>query len=184
MHQDGFDHASVKALAKELEDQLKRLKSWIDNNPDYLLIMCSDHGVDGPGNLLHGHPMPGNDGYLMFYNPNISPTEHQKIDVVDVAATISKYLRGVSIPGTSVGRAMNFYGPYHATAYPKVLQQNLQQLVRLSKSRGESLPAYATRLGSHPDAWERDNMEDLLRAVIETKVQRVCILLTDLESSL
>lgn len=60
---------------------------------------------------MHGQTENGNEGYLLFYNPNLTPHRSRGlIDVVDVAPTIAKYLQGVDIPFNSVGMARNYYG--------------------------------------------------------------------------
>lgn len=52
--------------------------------------------------VLHGETEGGNEGYLLMYNPLLEPYKSPKIDVVDVAPTLAKYL-GADIPFATVG---------------------------------------------------------------------------------
>lgn len=36
-------------MARVLNTDMKSMKSWIDNHPEYVLILLSDHGVDEYG---------------------------------------------------------------------------------------------------------------------------------------
>ena len=51
------------------------MKRWIDNHPEYALIISSDHGgqeYDGQDNLCnHGCLTPDNFGILMVYTKEI-----------------------------------------------------------------------------------------------------------------
>lgn len=140
----------LDTLAKRIADDLNTVKEWIDKNPDYLLILSSDHGCDDVSNgyVLHGYSTNGNEGYIMFYNPAL--TKHQsRIDVVDVAPTIAKYLHKVDIPADNIGLAQTVFpevGPDgKSTSEQKikaiqyrgnVLRQNIAQLCDTVRRRG------------------------------------------------
>ena len=42
----GKEFPRTDRMAKTIQADFKSLKSWIDLNPDYLLILLADHGVD------------------------------------------------------------------------------------------------------------------------------------------
>jgi len=167
MHDLGYQATRTVAVSNKLTEDLVKLKSWIDKNPEYLLILSSDHGVDGPGNLLHGHPMEGNDGYLMFYNPSLATRKMRKMDVVDVAPTLTKYLKGVDIPASSVGMAMNYYGNSQRETYWKVLTQNLKQLIKLAQLQDKEIDSHIIMLAEK--GLTEFNVDLLEKAVMDVK---------------
>ena len=100
-----------------MNEDLKLFKKFIDENPDYLLILASDHGKNKRSEnfVLHGESRDGNEGFLLFYNPKLFNNKndiplYKVIDVVDVTPTIVGYLHGVDIPLMSLGIGRNFYG--------------------------------------------------------------------------
>eukprot|EP00742_Colponemidia_sp_Colp-10_P008184 GILJ01008845.1.p1 GENE.GILJ01008845.1~~GILJ01008845.1.p1 ORF type:complete len:835 (-),score=139.62 GILJ01008845.1:95-2599(-) len=86
---------------------LALVKDWIDRNPDYLLILSSDHGLPVDDVAMHGPPDKGNEPFFVFYNPTIVPTKEQVawIDVVDACASLVEYFDGVHIPAANLGAA-------------------------------------------------------------------------------
>lgn len=137
----------LDGLANRIADDLNTVKAWIDQNPDYLLILSSDHGVDDVSNgyVLHGYSTNGNEGYLMLYNPRLMPHK-ERIDVVDVAPTIAKYLDKVDIPADNIGITRVFYEPTPEGIRHKTnaLKQNMIQLADTSKRRGVPNVKYDT----------------------------------------
>ena len=116
-HLDHVNHAYYryhpKAIGSVLmyEQGLISLMKWIDENPDYLLIVTSDHG----GQLFHGednfcnHGCPDsnktNAAIMMIYYNNISVSDNlpETISYYDVAPTIAQLIENVNIPLESKG---------------------------------------------------------------------------------
>lgn len=47
---------------------MQYVKQWVDANPEYLLILVSDHGGQRPGDAgAHGINTDGNEAFLAFY---------------------------------------------------------------------------------------------------------------------
>jgi hypothetical protein len=40
---------NIDKMARVLNTDMKNMKSWIDSNPEYVLLLVSDHGVDEYG---------------------------------------------------------------------------------------------------------------------------------------
>ena len=59
---------------------------------------------------MHGDTANGNEPFLLIYNPNIDPKSDFRIDVVDVAPTLSLYFEGVEIPANSLGISRTYFG--------------------------------------------------------------------------
>jgi len=138
----GMDFPRTDKMAKVMQSDLKQVKRWIDANPEYLLILLSDHGVDEygiGGYRMHGEAIDGNEPFILLYNPTIEPKREIKIDVVDVAATLSMYLEGVDIPANSLGITQSFFGENQTEIHIKALKRNLVQLGASAKQRGLSV---------------------------------------------
>lgn len=45
----GKEFPRTDKMAKVMQSDIKSLKRWIDDNPEYLLVLVSDHGVDEYG---------------------------------------------------------------------------------------------------------------------------------------
>jgi hypothetical protein len=140
----------TKLVSAEACAEFETLLSWIDMNPEYLLILSSDHGVDsyaGGKYTMHGFSEDGNAGFFTFYNPilKFSDPSPQIIDLWDVAATLSSFLRGVDVPASSVGwirRPSKWIADPSARAYyAPLLLRNYRQLLHSAKSRGMLLGA-------------------------------------------
>ena len=94
MGADGTDFPRTAKLARVIQADFKRLRSWFDRNDDYTLIIYSDHGVDEYHYgvyRMHGTTANGNEPFLMVYNKNfIANNAIKTIDVVDVLPTLSQ----------------------------------------------------------------------------------------------
>jgi len=117
------------------------IKNWIDTNPEYLLVIFSDHG----GKLLsetaaHGSNNGGNEAFMIIYNPSLTPLPKEQqdifIDQVDVCATVWQHFAGagVSLPIENIGKA------YPTTTDPEkiyqILKLNADQLNRFGHHWG------------------------------------------------
>lgn len=73
---------------------------------------------------MHGEAADGNEPFILLYNPALEPKGpvslcllllilfQMKIDVIDVAATLSLYFEGVDIPANSLGLTHSYWGMY------------------------------------------------------------------------
>lgn len=61
---------------------------------------------------MHGETIDGNEPFILLYNPKLNPKNEIKIDVIDVAPTLSMYLKNVDIPANSMGIAQPYYGNF------------------------------------------------------------------------
>lgn len=121
-------------------------------------MLVSDHGVDEfgvEGYRMHGTSADGNEPFVLFYNPKLAPKAEIRIDVVDVASTISLFFDGVDIPTNSLGVTHTYLGnvvSLEANTHSewttgenqteldiKLLKQNLVQLSKAAESRGVSV---------------------------------------------
>eukprot|EP01119_Soliformovum_irregulare_P000182 TRINITY_DN10130_c0_g1_i1.p1 TRINITY_DN10130_c0_g1~~TRINITY_DN10130_c0_g1_i1.p1 ORF type:complete len:864 (+),score=206.95 TRINITY_DN10130_c0_g1_i1:55-2646(+) len=137
----GTSWPRTDSMARVISSDMKNLKNWIDKNPEYLFILISDHGVDeyGVGGYrMHGQSENGNEPFILMYNPSLEPKQRIKIDVVDVASTLTFYLEGADIPINSMGVAQPYFGENKLHADVKVAQQNLKQLSIAAKFKGVS----------------------------------------------
>jgi len=123
-------------MADTLQSDFKKLREWVDANPEYLLVLLSDHGVDEyglAGYKLHGESARGNEPFMMVYNPTLEPSEEPfKIDVVDVCPTLALYLEGVDIPADSIGVSLPFFGKNNTHLVAKALKQTIAQQSKVS----------------------------------------------------
>ncbi|EFC48510.1 FBOX domain-containing protein [Naegleria gruberi] len=129
-------------LSDRIASDINPLKDWIDANPDYLLILSSDHGTDDVSNgyVLHGYSRDGNEGYVMLYNPRLKPYD-ERLDIVDVCPTVAKYLKGVDIPADNIGVSRAYFGDDEESLKYKsyVLKESLVQLTDTTTRRGTDL---------------------------------------------
>eukprot|EP01132_Coremiostelium_polycephalum_P008366 gene8366-10275_t len=99
------------SIIRNWTSNMNGVKEWIDENPEYLLVVLSDHG----GKLLsetaaHGSNNGGNEAFMVIYNPNVQPLpmedQDKFIDQVDVCATIWQHFAGsgVSLPAENIGK--------------------------------------------------------------------------------
>jgi hypothetical protein len=76
---------------------------------------------------MHGEAVDGNEPFIMLYNPALHPPKAPvwylqilyliwkiKIDVIDVAPTLSFYFDGADIPANSLGQTHVYWGIYYA----------------------------------------------------------------------
>jgi hypothetical protein len=150
-HSGVFDHIAhgvyrhagntkrLDRVDKDMAKDFRVIKHFVRENPDYLLVLMSDHGVDdytADGQyVLHGFSGKGNDGYMLLYNPRLH-SAYKQIDTVDVAPTLASYLCNVDIPASSIGITRAHFGPASpsspeaAIAKARALQRNVAQLSR------------------------------------------------------
>eukprot|EP01119_Soliformovum_irregulare_P011628 TRINITY_DN2936_c0_g1_i2.p1 TRINITY_DN2936_c0_g1~~TRINITY_DN2936_c0_g1_i2.p1 ORF type:complete len:869 (-),score=182.80 TRINITY_DN2936_c0_g1_i2:122-2692(-) len=136
----GEEFPRSERMAKTMNTDMKNMRDWIDNNPDYLLILLSDHGVDeyGPqGYRMHGIAQDGNEPFMLIYNPKLNHIE-RRIDVVDVASTLAYYF-GVDIPLNSIGIPSPDIDENDTLPWGPILQKNLAQISFVAKDRGVSM---------------------------------------------
>jgi hypothetical protein len=139
-------------LLRRTNADLVLLKEWADANPEYLLVLMSDHGQNKrvPGYVLHGEGGDGNDGVLLVYNSqlirqgkyddaSLNHTDLPFLHVADVGATILSLMDSVDFPLTSIGYSHAGSPARHVSAEPIVdsmtLCRNLLQLVRSAELR-------------------------------------------------
>ena len=102
----GKEFRKSRAMARRLIVDLEAARDFVDENPEYVLMLASDHGVDEQsttGYRMHGTSKDGNMGFLLLYSSRLAPGPLREIDIVDVCPTISTYLKGVDIPAMAVG---------------------------------------------------------------------------------
>jgi hypothetical protein len=140
IHKSGKKDPKNQALLPALKPIFQKLKQFVDSNPDYLLILNSDHGGSPTGGKhegqLHGVPDGGNEAWILFYNPNLTPLGQQGswMDTVDVCGTISGYFSGVNIPMESVGIASPSTDSIsHKYKLRKLNSLQIRQLAELKK---------------------------------------------------
>lgn len=76
---DKYNKDSVNMI-NTFGKNLAAVKDWIDRNPEYLLIVLSDHGGEWEeDNVLstHGPSGGGNEAFVVFYSPKIRRLVHQ-----------------------------------------------------------------------------------------------------------
>ncbi|KAJ4461864.1 putative phospholipase D [Paratrimastix pyriformis] len=119
----GKQYPYCEAMAGRYFDDVRVFRDWIQKHPDYLLILSSDHGYDEDA--------------------------PRRPSVMDLCATISKYLRNVDIPADSVGLARSHFA--HPADDMKALQQSVAQLARYAEMHGIRYPASEVKrvLGYH-----------------------------------
>jgi len=171
IHRTGKHDLRTKELISDIRITLKKVKQFIDKNPDYLFILNADHGGSPTGGVhegqLHGEPSNGNEAWIMFYSPSLTTltTQGSWLDTVDVCGTISKYFYGVNIPLESIGKAAastdNIIHKY------KILKSNtlqLKQLVDL-KNFPYDKTAFQQSISETNPALAVDKMEQFLLSV-------------------
>jgi len=127
-------------MARVLNTDMKSLKNWIDGNPDYVLILLSDHGVDEfgmAGYTMHGESAKGNEGFILMYNPKFVGKNEINVDVVDVCPTLASHLVGVDIPANSMGISRAYLGTNTSRDNIFMLKRNLHQLKYSAQIKGK-----------------------------------------------
>lgn len=109
----------AKSIIKYFGNGVKSLLKWMDDHPEYVLIVLSDHGggaYKGEDSVnLHGENTNGNQAFISFYNPKFSfatngkmkEGEYAWLNTVDVCSTICMYWHNCSIPFENVGLVCN-----------------------------------------------------------------------------
>jgi hypothetical protein len=125
-----------KILAQYV-DNMKLVKKWIDAHPDYLLVVISDHGqktTDEEAGIHGDFTREGNEGWIMFYNPNIDkvisqPSSPVTLSTVDVHPTIWQFFsaQGASIAAENVGAVYPI--SYDARVQYNMLKTNAEQMI-------------------------------------------------------
>ncbi|KAA6396734.1 MAG: hypothetical protein EZS28_007737, partial [Streblomastix strix] len=117
---------------------------WVNQHPDVLLIMASDHGHDElveNRRIVHGTGLKNNTGYQILYNPRFTPEKSFEMDSLDVAATISNYIQTnpdksgnqqqgyINIPMNNMGLSRNLFEQSSDNLRAK--KQSLAQMINL-----------------------------------------------------
>ncbi|GAM23729.1 hypothetical protein SAMD00019534_069040 [Acytostelium subglobosum LB1] len=135
-----YHPATVQLLNGWIKD-MAAVKQWVDQHPEYLLMIFSDHGGKTPNDTgAHGRNDQGNEAFTIIYNPHLVPLpadqQNKLIDQVDLCSTVTQYFMGsgASIPAENTGRL----DPATTDMEHKrhLLSINLIQLIRLAKHLG------------------------------------------------
>ncbi|KAA6375279.1 MAG: hypothetical protein EZS28_029194, partial [Streblomastix strix] len=125
------------------------MKKWIDDHPDVLLIIASDHGHDEMVDYrceTHGTGLNNNTGWQILYNPLFSSEKSFEMESLDIAATISNYIKTgsnnlkqindkdvqqgyINIPANNMGIARNLFEQSSDNLRAK--KQSLAQMINL-----------------------------------------------------
>jgi hypothetical protein len=105
----GVDFPHTKKLARRTQADFKTLRAWFDANPDFTLILTSDHGVDEyhlrP--VRHARPHAERQRAIShaLQRSDFTPSGGAplRIDIVDVLPTLVQFFAGVDIPANSMG---------------------------------------------------------------------------------
>jgi hypothetical protein len=140
----GTSFPRTDEMAVQMQSDMATIKTWIDANPEFLLVLASDHGVDEfdyAGYKMHGESANGNEPFILLYNPNLPAQGPKWIDVVDVAPTLTSYLRGVDIPMNALGMPHAFFGESLDARRSEagMLKQSIVQLSKVAQRRGVSV---------------------------------------------
>eukprot|EP01132_Coremiostelium_polycephalum_P005164 gene5164-6429_t len=155
IHRKGKFHPPTLALLQDLTNNVPLIKKWLSEHPDYLFIMNSDHGGSPIGGTnegdLHGAKDGGNEGFIFFHHPDITPScidpsannnhlsqsSRDWLDTVDVAPTFARYFKDVNIPLESLGVVPALTEQsYNKTSQYLDLLANALQIRQLCKLKG------------------------------------------------
>ncbi|KAH3759503.1 hypothetical protein Pelo_8696 [Pelomyxa schiedti] len=130
---------------------MRVVKSWIDDNPEYLLVIFSDHGRNTGKSLSHSHgPVAdGNEPILVLYSPILQPqrggNSSSWITPEDVSPIITWYFKCIGIPALSCGRLSPAALPESEQVQFIELSANTEQLLRhLERKSSISAMPYRT----------------------------------------
>lgn len=107
------EHPRTVAAAYAINQAILKIIDWIDLNPEYALILSSDHGGQaylGEDNYCnHGCLNPGNEGVLMVYVNEFGKEggmeiTRKMIETFDVSNIIAQILENVNFPIESEGK--------------------------------------------------------------------------------
>ena len=117
---DAFNHGYSKehprafSASYAINKGIMQIVEWIDENPEYVLILLSDHGGQaylGEDNYCnHGCLNPGNEGVLFMYMKNfdvLRPKQRSEPEIIstfEVASIISQVIENVNIPLENAGK--------------------------------------------------------------------------------
>ena len=113
---------------------------------------------------MHGLTEGGNEPFLLVYNPALQPTPKKKIDIVDVAATLSSYIYDIDLPQNAIGYSRRtFPDDSKNTTEIKFWKKSLHQLNSALKRRGFSTPGSDVDQLLHlpDDKFDEENFERL-----------------------
>ena len=83
-HMFSKNHYKTKAQAYSIDSYLHKILEFIKENPEYSLIICSDHGGNVfPGNdeiIFHGSNTDGNEGIFVLYNKELLENKFENND--------------------------------------------------------------------------------------------------------
>lgn len=112
-HMFGKRHGYAIVSSYLTEKMIFNLMNWTDENPDYALIITTDHGgQDFYGEDFirnHGEDVPGNEGIFYIYTKELKDNydslnvKEKYIDIVDESAIIPQILYDINIPIYSDG---------------------------------------------------------------------------------
>lgn len=107
------EHPRTVAATYAINKAILKIIEWIDQNPEYALILSSDHGGQaylGEDNYCnHGCLNPGNEGVLMVYVNEFGKEggmeiSRKMIETFDVSNIIAQVLENVNFPLESEGK--------------------------------------------------------------------------------
>ncbi|ODV92804.1 hypothetical protein CANCADRAFT_1398 [Tortispora caseinolytica NRRL Y-17796] len=149
-HKSGPQSVHMPAKQAEMDDILRRIYQYADSNPETLVVLCGDHGMNSVGN--HGGSSEGETSAAMvFMSPLLQKLDtalewpaapisgqfqfYKTIDQSDLVPTISSLL-GFPIPHNSLGHFIEELLPLWSNLEDQraVLLSNANELARLMKS--------------------------------------------------
>lgn len=140
-HKGGPESANMPIKQREMDDVIASLYTYVEKNPDTLLVVLGDHGMNEVGNhggssigetsagllfisskfpkIFHKElPLPWNDGYHFY----------EKIQQIDLVPTLATLL-GFPIPKNNLGIFIQNFKPlFSEKQYSRVLLENALQL--------------------------------------------------------
>ena len=112
-HFYGKNHMYSLLQAYIAEKMIMNLMNWIDEHPDYALIINSDHGGQhfyGEDIIRnHGEDFPGNEGIFFIYTKDFKDDydnlkmDERYISIIDESTLMSEILLNINIPLESKG---------------------------------------------------------------------------------
>jgi hypothetical protein len=95
LHQTGKLDRNTHAIARDLRRLFEQAKALVDKNPEYLLILSSDHGATVGGGAaeteLHGQSTRSNTGLLRSFWPKSPFLTHIFICQVSLCSTTRRF---------------------------------------------------------------------------------------------
>ncbi|KAL0246057.1 hypothetical protein GEMRC1_007273 [Eukaryota sp. GEM-RC1] len=156
-HSGVFDHVAhsrdfdfAERMSGTIARDMRRVADWVRKNPEYILIISSDHGIDQGrfSEVLHGYSSNGNSGILLLWSPFLTADVLKRgsncfgtlktcgerwIETVDNSPTLAPLINSMEIPFASAGISLSLMND---TKYElKLKYQNLIQLYRIDRIR-------------------------------------------------